>query len=86
MKGYDQVQLLLAVTFAASFAFMLPMAGGPNMVVYSTGRVSIRFMAMNGLFLNLSAVILGSLYIAFVMPGPLGSYRGLPPPHVSPTA
>mmetsp|Transcript_25917 Transcript_25917/g.53754 ORF Transcript_25917/g.53754 Transcript_25917/m.53754 type:complete len:497 (+) Transcript_25917:263-1753(+) len=83
MKGYDQVQLLLAVTFAASFAFMLPMAGGPNMVVYSTGRMRIRFMAMNGLFLNLSAVILGSLYIAFVMPGPLGSYRGLPLPHVS---
>ena len=28
--GYNQVQLLLAVSFAASFAFMLPMAGGPN--------------------------------------------------------
>ena len=25
--GYNQVQLLLAVSFAASFAFMLPMAG-----------------------------------------------------------
>lgn len=80
MKGYDQVQLLLAVTFAASFAFMLPMAGGPNMVVYSTGRVSIRFMGANGILLNLSAVILGSLYIAFIMPSILGSFKSLPPP------
>ena len=46
--GYNPVQLLLGVSFAASFAFMLPMAGGPNMVVYSTGRVSVSRMARFG--------------------------------------
>jgi len=84
VKGFDQVQFLLTVTFAASFAFMLPMAGGPNMVVYSTGRISIRFMAINGVILNLAAVMLGSLYIAFMMPGILGTYKGLPPPQAGP--
>jgi len=80
MKGYDQVQLLLVVTFAASFAFMLPMAGGPNMVVYSTGKVSIRFMAANGIALNLCAILIGSVYLAFGMPSLLGSFKHLPPP------
>ena len=46
--AHNQVQLLLAVSFAASFAFMLPMAGGPNMVVYSSGRVPVARMARFG--------------------------------------
>jgi len=79
--GYNQIQLLMAVAFAASFAFMLPMAGGPNMVVYSTGRVSIRYMASFGFFLNIMAIIIGSIYAAYVLPAILGSdFDGLPAP------
>lgn len=81
VKGYDQVQLLLAVTFAASFAFMLPMAGGPNMVVFATGKIDVRFMAKNGCLLNIASVLVGTLYISCLMPSVLGSYRHLPPPH-----
>mmetsp|Transcript_101841 Transcript_101841/g.227494 ORF Transcript_101841/g.227494 Transcript_101841/m.227494 type:complete len:566 (-) Transcript_101841:240-1937(-) len=78
-NGYDPVQMLLVVTFAASFAFMLPMAGGGNMVVYSTGKVGLRFMAWNGLALNLLAILFGGMYLAFVMPTIMGSYKYLPP-------
>lgn len=66
--GYNPVQLLLGVSFAASFAFMLPMAGGPNMVVYSTGRVSVSRMARFGLALNVVAILTGSIYITFLLP------------------
>ena len=66
--GYNQVQFLLAVSFASSFAFMLPMAGGPNMVVYSSGRVPVSSMARFGLCMNLVAILVGSLYVTFVLP------------------
>ena len=79
--GNSPVHLLLGVTFAASFAFMLPMAGGPNMVVYSTGRVSVWQMASFGFCLNLVAILLGSLYVTFAMPALLGTeYEDLPMP------
>ena len=79
--GTSPIQLLLGVTFASSFAFMLPMAGGPNMVVYSTGRVSVAQMASFGFCLNLIAILLGTLYIVFAMPVLLGTwYEGLPMP------
>jgi len=81
-KSYDPMQLLLVVTFASSFAFMLPMAGGPNMVAYSTGKVSIRFMARNGFGLNVVAVLIGSTYLCYMMPSVLGSYRYLSAPAV----
>lgn len=45
------------VALAASCAFMLPMATGPNAVVYATGQVSLRDMARAGVRLNLLAAI-----------------------------
>ena len=81
--GNSPVQLLLGVTFASSFAFMLPMAGGPNMVVYSSGRVSVAQMASFGFCLNLVAILLGSLYVTFAVPILLGaSFEDLPMPAV----
>lgn len=84
-KGYDPMQMLLAVTFASSFAFMLPMAGGPNMVAYSTGKVSINFMARTGLGLNIIAILVGSVYLCYVLPLLLGSFKHLPAPAVAVT-
>ena len=43
------------------------------MTVFSTGRVSIRFMAAQGVGLNLVAVCLGWMYFYYVMPALLGS-------------
>ncbi len=48
----------LAVGLAASCAFMLPIATGPNAVVYGTGRVSQPQMIRFGLVLNLISVAL----------------------------
>jgi len=79
-KGFDPVAALLTVTLASSFAFMLPTAGGPNMCVYSTGKVSIQFMAKHGLALNILAIVLGGLYMGFVMPTILGDSTSLPLP------
>jgi sodium-dependent dicarboxylate transporter 2/3/5 len=71
-RGYDPAVFLLAVTFASSFAFMLPMAGGPNLLVYSTKRVSVQFMAKNGFFLKPPAILIGVAYIATLLPILLG--------------
>ena len=79
VKGYDPVLMLLGVTLASSFAFMLPMAGGPNMTVYATGKVSVTFMAKHGFALNLTAVAFGTVYMFYVMPSFLGRYAGLIP-------
>ncbi len=56
--GGDVDPALLAVPLglAASCAFMLPMATGPNAVVYSTGRVDISTMSRAGFRLNLLAI------------------------------
>jgi len=80
MKGLDPVKYLLGVCFASSFAFMLPMAGGPNMVVYSTGRVPVSTMAKFGVLLNCVAIFLGGSYVALVVPALLGPYQNLGAP------
>jgi sodium-dependent dicarboxylate transporter 2/3/5 len=77
-KNFDPVAVLMAVTLASSFAFMLPTAGGPNMCVYSTGRLSIRFMAKHGIALNILAILLGGLYMGLAMPWILGDNSSLP--------
>lgn len=47
----------LAVGIAASCAFMLPIATGPNAIVYATGRVPQGLMVRTGLWLNLVGVV-----------------------------
>jgi sodium-dependent dicarboxylate transporter 2/3/5 len=81
-KDFDPVLILLVVTLASSFAFMLPTAGGPNMCVYSTGKVSIRFMATHGIALNVVAIVLGGLYMGIAMPEILGDNTSLPVPAI----
>ena len=52
------MELALAVGLAASCAFMLPIATGPNAIAYSTGRVSQIQMMKSGLVLNVVCAIL----------------------------
>jgi sodium-dependent dicarboxylate transporter 2/3/5 len=61
------------LALAASCAFMLPMATGPNAVVFATGKVSIATMARAGLRLNIIAVFLITLVAWFVAPLAIGS-------------
>ena len=58
----------LAVGLAASCAFMLPIATGPNAIVYSTGRVSQPQMMKVGLVLNLVCVAIVFLVLRVLCP------------------
>jgi len=54
--------VMVPAAISASFAFMLPVATGPNAIVYGAGEVPIREMARNGLLLNLvGAVVVSTL-------------------------
>ncbi|MEX6633739.1 SLC13 family permease [Hyphococcus lacteus] len=62
--GMDLYVLALPLGLAASCAFMLPMATGPNAVAYGSGRVSIPRMASIGIWVNICSalVIAGVVY------------------------
>lgn len=57
--------LLLAVTVAASYAFMLPIATPPNAIVMSSRVISIKAMANFGMKLNLIGIVVLSLSAYF---------------------
>ncbi|MGV6801958.1 MAG: SLC13 family permease [bacterium] len=66
LKGEADPLLLAApVAMAASCAFMLPIATGPNAIVFASGEFSVQKMAMTGLRLNLLAIALitGTIYL-----------------------
>ncbi len=67
--GADPLLLAAPVGLAASCAFMLPMATGPNAVAYATGYVSIGQMARIGALINLLAVIAITVVIMTVGAG-----------------
>ncbi|WOI54429.1 DASS family sodium-coupled anion symporter [Parvularcula sp. LCG005] len=52
----DVALVAAPLAMAASCAFMLPMATGPNAVVFATGHVSLPTMARAGIRLNLIAI------------------------------
>ncbi|WP_071961238.1 SLC13 family permease [Aurantiacibacter gangjinensis] len=53
----DVALLAAPVALAASCAFMLPMATGPNAVIYASGKISLEQMARAGFRLNLLASV-----------------------------
>ena len=59
----NPLALMLPVGVACSFAFMLPAATPPNMVVFATGRLQIFDFVRAGIFLNLAGAFLGSLLL-----------------------
>jgi sodium-dependent dicarboxylate transporter 2/3/5 len=65
--GLDPLLLMLPAALTASCAFMLPTATTPNTVAFSTGRVSIRKMAAEGVILNLLGVAVVTLASYFLL-------------------
>lgn len=59
----DPSLLLVAATISASCAFMLPVATPPNAIVFSSGKLSIKHMAVAGFGLNLIAASVISLMV-----------------------
>ena len=45
--------LMIPATISASYAFMLPIATGPNAIAYSTEKITVEQMIREGLWLNL---------------------------------
>jgi sodium-dependent dicarboxylate transporter 2/3/5 len=60
--GIDPVVIAAPAAMAASCAFMLPVATGPNAIVYAGGRVSMGQMIRAGFALN----IIAALIVAFL--------------------
>lgn len=63
----DPRMLMVPAAMTASCAFMLPVATGPNAVVFSSNRIQIREMAREGFVLNLIGVAVVTLisYVIF---------------------
>jgi len=59
--GIDPIVLTVPVTFAASCAFMLPVATPPNAIVFGSGLLTIPKMARAGMALNIIGILLVSL-------------------------
>ncbi|MBL6962695.1 MAG: SLC13/DASS family transporter [Bacteroidetes bacterium] len=57
--------LMLPITLAASMAFMFPVATPPNAIVFGSGRIDMMHMLKTGIFLNIIAIILITLYTLF---------------------
>ena len=64
----NPILLMMPAAISASFAFMMPVGTGPNAVIFSSGRVSVRQMAKAGILLNLicAAVLTAYVYLVLV--------------------
>ncbi len=78
-SGLDPLLVLFPCCMALSNAFMMPMGTPPNAIAFSTGRVSIRCMALTGLGLNLIGIAVLMLLTFVLTPRALGlKLDGLP--------
>jgi solute carrier family 13 (sodium-dependent dicarboxylate transporter), member 2/3/5 len=66
--GIDPIVLAVPVTFAASCAFMLPVATPPNAIVFGSGMLTIPKMVRAGMMLNLAGIVLVSLVALYLAP------------------
>lgn len=56
--GVHPLLLMLPATFAASLGFMLPVATGPNTIIYASGRIKVKDMMRAGLAINIIGILL----------------------------
>jgi sodium-dependent dicarboxylate transporter 2/3/5 len=64
--GLPPYPMMLAVTFSASCAFMLPTATPPNAIVFASGSLSLRRMASVGIVMNIVAAVVIALVVWIV--------------------
>ena len=68
--GVHPYSLVFPACFAASFAFMLPVATPPNAIVFGSGQISLPQMAKAGLWLNLLGIFVVTA-LTMLLIGPL---------------
>lgn len=61
--GVHPLLLMLPATFAASLGFMLPVATGPNTIVFGSGRIKVKDMMRAGLLLDIIGILIITLGI-----------------------
>lgn len=66
--GVDPIVVTVPVTFAASCAFMLPVATPPNAIVFGSGMLTIPKMVRAGMMLNIASIFLVSLVALYLAP------------------
>lgn len=66
--GMDPIFMAAAIGMAASCAFMLPMATGPNAIVFSSGEFSIATFAKVGLWMNFISIAVLTGLVYFIAP------------------
>ena len=64
--GQPRVTLMLLTTLVASAGFALPTATAPNIIVFGSGRITVRQMVRAGLLLDLVAVVVVVLAVFLV--------------------
>lgn len=64
----DPIFLAAPAAMAASCAFMLPVATGPNAVIFSTGNIHVPEMVRAGLWLNVLGTFVVATITYFVLP------------------
>lgn len=70
--GIDATLIVIAAAVSASCAFMLPVATPPNAIVFASGRISIKQMAMAGFGLNLICIVIITVMVWGLAPRLLG--------------
>lgn len=66
--GIHPYLLMVPATMAASCAFMLPIATGPNAIAFSVGELQIKDMIRAGVWLNVISSLLISLLVYLLLP------------------
>jgi solute carrier family 13 (sodium-dependent dicarboxylate transporter), member 2/3/5 len=66
--GVHPYGLMVPMTLASSCAFMLPVATAPNAIVFGSGTLQMKDMVRAGVWLNIFATLLISIYTYYALP------------------
>lgn len=64
--------LMAPAAMAANCAYMLPVGTPPNAIVFGTGKIQIKEMAVKGFIMNLISIVVIIVVVYFIMPLVLG--------------
>ena len=65
--GIDPKLIMVPAAMSASFAFMLPVATGPNAVIFGSGRLTVAQMAREGFVLNIIGAFVVSTMVLLLV-------------------